>query len=141
MKKNQVTPNTFGEFEGVHPKGSIWSALKKGGRSLPTSPRLLELVSRLIDIILCVNNLSTLLMLTIVKPYLSTNKQLHYITLHTCLQLAHNLCCNSQFILFLMCFFMRFFMNWRIVLKPKIKCNYVMNIIFFYFAAYQPQPM
>ena len=40
---------------------------------------LLELVSRLIDIILCVNDLSTLLLLTIVKPYLSTNKQLHYI--------------------------------------------------------------
>ena len=54
--------------------------IEKGGRSLPTSPRLLELVSCLIDIILCVNNLSTLLLLTIVKPYLSTNKQLHYIT-------------------------------------------------------------
>ena len=48
--------------------------IEKGGRSLPT-PRLFELI----DIILCINNLLTLLLLTIVKPYLSTNKQLHYI--------------------------------------------------------------
>ena len=31
MKKNQVTPNTSGESEGVHPEDSIWNALKKGG--------------------------------------------------------------------------------------------------------------
>ena len=78
-KEPSDLPNLFREFEGVHPKGSIWSVLRKGGRSLPTIPRLLELVSRLIDIILCINNLLTLLLLTIVKPYLSTNKQLHYV--------------------------------------------------------------
>ena len=55
------------------------SALKKGGRSLPTSPRLLKLVSHLKDI-LCINNLLTLPLLNIVKPYLSTNKQYYYIT-------------------------------------------------------------
>ena len=76
---NQVISNTFGKFQGVHPKGSIWSALKKSGRSLLTSPRLLEWVSRLTDIILCVNNLLTLLLLTIVNPiYQQIN---NYITL------------------------------------------------------------
>ena len=30
-----------------------------------------------------INNLLTLLLLTIVKPYLSANKQLHYNTLHS----------------------------------------------------------
>ena len=56
-------------------KGLYMKRIEKGGRSLPT-PRLFELVFRLIDIILCINNLLTLLLLTIVKPFLSTNKQL-----------------------------------------------------------------
>ena len=78
--KNIVYSKYVLKVRGSPSNGLYMKRIEKDGRSLLTSPRLLELVFRLIDIILCVNNLSTLLLLTIVKPYLSTNKPLHYIT-------------------------------------------------------------
>ena len=114
IKKKQVTPNTLREVEGVHLKGSIWYVLRKGGRSLTTSPKLLELVSCLIDIILCINNLSSLLLLTIVKPYLSTNKQLHYIT-------NENLKIQKRMVIMSLCHFMLIHVKMEYILFIIIK--------------------